>query len=135
MPWVKVDDSLAFHPKVLAAGNAAMGLWVRAASWSAANLTDGLIPADMIAALGGTRPVANRLVKAGLWCSEPGGFRFHDWLDYQPSAAQVAEVRELRRDAGRTGGARGMHQRWHVNRGITNPDCPWCRGDDEHGTG
>ena len=33
--WFKVDDNLALHPKVLGAGNAAMGMWVRAGSWSA----------------------------------------------------------------------------------------------------
>lgn len=30
MPWFKVDDTLALHGKVVAAGNPAMGLWVRA---------------------------------------------------------------------------------------------------------
>lgn len=34
MSWFKVDDHLAFHRKTLAAGNEAMGLWVRAGSWS-----------------------------------------------------------------------------------------------------
>jgi len=43
MPWFKVDDTLAFHAKVVAAGNAAMGLWVRAGAHSMQQLTDGFI--------------------------------------------------------------------------------------------
>ena len=41
MTWFRVDDTLAMHPKVYAAGNAAMGLWVRAGAWSMQQLTDG----------------------------------------------------------------------------------------------
>lgn len=29
---------------------------------------------------------------------------------------------------GRTGGPRGMHNRWHVARGIKNPNCELCMG-------
>lgn len=29
MPWFRVDDDFALHPKAIAAGNAALGLWVR----------------------------------------------------------------------------------------------------------
>ena len=51
MSWFKVDDQLAFNAKVVAAGNEAMGLWVRAGSWSAAQLTDGFIPEHMANAM------------------------------------------------------------------------------------
>lgn len=92
--WFKVDDDLAFHPKVLAAGLPAMGLWVRAGAWAGRHLTDGFVPADMLPALGSTRRQANALVKAGLWSVEPDGYRFHDWQQYQPSRAKVEAERE-----------------------------------------
>lgn len=24
-------------------------------------------------------------------------------------------------------GSNGMHVRWHANRGVVHPDCPWCQ--------
>lgn len=111
MPWFKVDDNLAFHAKVIAAGNAAMGLWVRAGSWSAQQLTDGHIPAHMIASLG--KPAeAKRLVDVRLWHEVEGGYEFHQWTDEgrrQPTREEVetkrAEDRE-RKAAARAEGAR-----------------------------
>lgn len=104
MPWFKVDDHLATHSKVARAGLAAMGLWVKAGSWSAQHLTDGHVPAEVLGLLGATRKHADALVKADLWTAEPDGYRFRDWFDYQPTAEKSAEVREKRREAGRKGG-------------------------------
>lgn len=92
MPWFKVDDNLSFHHKVVAAGNPAMGLWVRAGSLSAQQLTDGFIPDHMAAALG-TKAQAERLVTVGLWSREKGGYRFHEWTERQPSKADVEAER------------------------------------------
>src|SRR5699024_8136853 len=67
MPWFKVDDNLDFHPKVIAAGNSAMGLWVRAGAYCAKQLTDGFVPRQMLNALGGRQRDVSQLVNAGLW--------------------------------------------------------------------
>lgn len=83
MPWFRVDDQLAFHRKALFAGNAAMGLWVRAGSWSAQFLTDGSIPSAIVRSLG-SKKQAEKLVEAGLWCKEPDGYSFHQWAAWQP---------------------------------------------------
>lgn len=97
MPWFKVDDNLAFHAKTMQAGNSAMGLWVRAGSWSAHQLTDGFIP-DHIATTLGTRAQAKKLVAAHLWETVPGGFRFHEWTDRQPSRSEVEAERHANRE-------------------------------------
>lgn len=89
MVWFKVDDQLAVHLKTITAGNAAMGLWVRAGSWCAAQLTDGVVPAAMVATLGGSTGDAQALVDAGLWHEQDGGYAFHDWAEYQPTREQV----------------------------------------------
>lgn len=89
MTWFKVDDQLAFHPKVLMAGNAAMGLWVRAGSWCGAHLTEGALPRHMIGTLGAQQRDANRLVQAELWIRTDVGYQFKDWGDYQPTKVQV----------------------------------------------
>jgi len=94
MTWFKVDDTLALHPKVLDAGNKAMGLWVRAGAWSAQQLTDGFVPTQVVGMLGGTRADAQRLTDARLWVAEPGGWRFHEWSDRQPSRDKVVAERD-----------------------------------------
>lgn len=93
MPWFKVDDTLAFHGKVVSAGNGAMGLWVRAGSWSMQQLTDGFVPHQIARQLG-TRNEAKRLVDAGLWDEKDDGYLFHEWSQRQPSRAKVHSDRE-----------------------------------------
>src|SRR5665647_397637 len=93
LPWFKVDDTLAFHAKTLAAGNAAMGLWVRAGAWSMQTLSDGFIPTQVAHQLG-TKREAARLVFASLWVETDDGYRFHEWDQRQPSRAKVHTDRE-----------------------------------------
>lgn len=91
MTWFKLDDKGTFHRKVVAAGNEAYGAWCRAGQYAAAQHSDGFLPrsvADLIA----NQPVWNRLLKAGLLENGPdGGYKIHDFLDYNPSAADLAE--------------------------------------------
>jgi len=116
MPWFKVDDGFAFHPKAVAAGNAACGLWARAGSWCAQQLTDGHVPKHMLAALGGKPKDAAALVAVGLWEATGTGWKFHQWnepgrqptreeveADRAAAAARVAAWRQRKR-AARDGG-------------------------------
>ncbi|WP_371053673.1 hypothetical protein [Rhodococcus gordoniae] len=98
MPWFKVDDGLAFHPKAIAAGNSAMGLWVRAGAWCSAHLTEGALPKHMIGTLGAQNRHARRLVEVGLWEATDVGYQFIDWDDYQPTKQQVEADREANRE-------------------------------------
>jgi hypothetical protein len=93
--WFKVDDNLAFHRKVVAAGNAAMGMWVRAGAWCSQMLTDGFIPDHMIAIIGSPAQ-RDKLIKVGLWIAVDGGCRFHEWNEKgrQPTSQSVREERE-----------------------------------------
>ena len=96
MSWFNVDDMLAFHPKVLDAGNAALGLWVRAGAWSKGANTGGEIPTAIIRTLGTQRQAA-QLVAVGLWEKTAAGYQFHQWDDWQDSKEKVAESRALHR--------------------------------------
>jgi hypothetical protein len=93
--WFKVDDSFWSHPKVIAAGNAAIGLWVRCGAYAAQHMTDGFIPASLVKQIGSAGLVA-RLVDAGLWTpvDNPCGYLMHDWPDYQPTRATALLRRE-----------------------------------------
>lgn len=115
MTWFKVDDTLAFHRKTVAAGVSALGLWVRAGSWCAQTLTDGFVPEHMVPALAdGDAGLAGRLVEAGLWRRVKGGYAFHEWADYQPSRQSIENRRAVRAAAGRNGGVRSGQ----VRRGL-----------------
>lgn len=95
MTWFKVDDSFHSHPKVLATDPAALGLWVVAGAWCSSNLTDGFVPDYALTRLlPDGAELAKKLVTSGLWTRTKGGYRFHDWLDYNPSADTVRAERE-----------------------------------------
>lgn len=100
MVWFKVDDGAAFHHKVIAAGNSAMGLWVRAGSWSAQQLTDGYVPEHMVTVLG-TVVQARRLVRAGLWTEAEGGYWFHDWTENDRNPTRDETLLRRKRDSER----------------------------------
>ena len=142
MPWFFVDDQLADNAKVRKAGTPALGLWVRCGAWSAGNLTDGFVPAD-IAARYGTARQAEKLVAAGLWApaerdGEPG-YQFWDWTDYQQTRDQVrarraadAERQRRRRSApdGETSSAENIPENTPQNRGA-NGGVNVSESDDE----
>jgi hypothetical protein len=92
VPWFKVDDGLFLHQKIVKAGNAAMGLWLRAGSWSAHHLTEGFVPDTVIEVLG-TPTQRAKLISVGLWAEADGGCRFHEWNERQPTRDEVTEQR------------------------------------------
>lgn len=99
MPWFYVEDTFAFHPKTVAAGNAAVGLWTRAGSWSMQTLTDGGVPAAMANTLAGSKKEISALLDTGLWVPDGGkDFAFHQWADRQKSRDQVEESRKDARE-------------------------------------
>lgn len=122
--WFKVDDNLAFHRKVVAAGNAAMGLWVRAGSWCAQHLSDGFIPDHMIATMG-TASQRQKLIKVGLWITVDGGCQFYGWnkKGRQPTSESVREERAnaADRQARYRKGMHGRPQVSHASNGVTRP--------------
>lgn len=108
MPWFKIDDSAHSHPKMIRAGNAALGLWLRCGAYSAQHLLEGVVPGD-IARMYGTAPQAAKLVKVGLWheagheCArcpqpEPGNFVIHDFFEGGRNSTR-AQVEASRRAA------------------------------------
>lgn len=97
MAWFKVDDKLHSHPKRHRAGLRAMGLWVICGSWCGDQLTDGFVPRDMLAALGGKPAEAKALVDAELWEAVPGGWQYHDWPAQNPTRSEVEGYRDRER--------------------------------------
>lgn len=101
MPWVRLDDGFADHPKVENAGPLAGWLHVAALCYSARHLTDGRIPKSKARRLTDIPTPAKHidaLLSAGLWHEDGDDYVIHDYLDYQPSRAEVEKDREAARE-------------------------------------
>jgi len=103
--WFRVDDGFVEHPKVLTAADQlgpphgvarVVAVWLESGIYCTRQLTDGFVPARIVGRLvADDMPleVAAALVAAGLWTAAPGGFRFHDWDQYQPNGAEIRDRR------------------------------------------
>lgn len=111
MTWTILDDGFPFHRKVLAAGNEAVGAFVRMLSWSNKEGTDGFI-SDGTVGIFASPDVVERLVANGLLHRVEGGFTIHDFHDYQPEAADEKRRRERLHEAKSMAGRKGMAKRW-----------------------
>jgi hypothetical protein len=110
MPWFRVDDTFAMHDKTIAAGNAAIGLWTRAGSWSMQQLTDGFVPDAVLKTLG-TPKERRKLVEVSLWDECEGGVRFRNWDECQPTKSQVETARQAAKERQRNARERAKSQR------------------------
>lgn len=109
MTWAKFDDAFWTHPKTLAAGNEAVGAFVRLVCYGCNQLTDGFVPMKVARFVAGPA-VLRRLVDVGLLepqptdqsttqsdgqsTTQPTGYLIHDFLVYQPSRESVEKDRE-----------------------------------------
>lgn len=100
----RLDTGWHAHPRIVGLGLAAMGLHAWSISYCDAKLTDGFIPLGAWPSLPGIIPAVHKLERSGLWVACDGGYRLHDYLDYNRSRARVTEIMAARRVAGQAGG-------------------------------
>jgi hypothetical protein len=101
MAWVRIDDDLFSHPKILRAwwtDKASIGLWPQGLSWAGRQLTDGYVSAEFVRGLLPNRRERDRatgaLVDAALWVPNGSGWEIHDWSDYNASREQTLARRD-----------------------------------------
>lgn len=112
--WVRIDDRLPRHPKILAAGallgrdgtSRAIACFLTSLCYCAEHLTDGQVSPE---ALGTMRQqvwnphkTAEALATVGLFERIETGYQIHDYHNYNPSAVAVKEKRA--RDSARKRG-------------------------------
>lgn len=134
MPWVRIDDQFPEHPKVAAAGPLAMAMQVAGLCYCNRKLTDGYIPRGIARTLLDWQfvlddkvyevavtcgfsgddvscdTVIELLLEADMWRPVPGGYEIVNYLEYQPSRADVEKERAAARDRmskRRSGGTSG----------------------------
>lgn len=106
MPWVRIDEEFPHHPKVAPVGPLGIAMQVAALCYCNRYLTDGFVPAamaPMLLPLEGIgrqngagqyelvswQEIVQGLVRTGLWEPVEGGWRIHDFHDYQPTREDV----------------------------------------------
>jgi len=141
MAWIESHDNLKDHPKTRRAARllgvsvpTIIGhlhlLWHWCLSYAEDGDLSGYDAADIAEAVmwdGDPDQLIEALINCGpagkagfLERDAQGRLLVHDWHDY---AGKLIEKREEAREAG----ARGNHERWHVQRGIVDPTCPYCQ--------
>lgn len=98
MTWVRIDDALWSHPKMLELPSGAVRLWLFALCWSGQQMSDGRVSHACVRLLGGKKTDVEKLVSAGLWDVAEDGFQIHDYLEYQTPRAKVQAEREAAKE-------------------------------------
>lgn len=110
MAWARIDDKFLDNPKVRKAGKEATYLYLSALVYSSSQLTEGFISDEalgLVAFKGFIRNElthAKTLVDCGLWDRIRGGYTIHDYLEYNPTKAEIEQARAKKAAAGSKGG-------------------------------
>lgn len=126
MGWLKIDDKYPRNPKVLAGDIETSWFYVCALTHCAEQLTDGFIADSAVPVIAphviAPQDVAERCVQLGMFTRVTNGFLVPDFLDFNPSRAEVVEKREKDRERQRK--SRGMSQRDSRETSDVTPSVP-----------
>lgn len=100
MGWVRLDDNFADHPKIIALGDTAFRLFITGLCYSNRQLTDGVIPYQIVGAWVGDNPEkpSDELEDQGLWERVDKGFQIRSYTEYQPTRDKVHKKRDEARE-------------------------------------
>lgn len=94
MSWVRLDDQLPDHPKMLDLSCEAFRLWTYCLCRANARQSGGLLARKLVEVTAGyftsierAAGLAAELVTAGLWHEVEGGWEIHDYEDYRPKTS------------------------------------------------
>jgi hypothetical protein len=116
MSWIKLDDQIFTHPKVVELSKDAKLLYLAGLCYCGAQLTDGMITKGatrvLLATIEANCEAIASLVDSGLWeANENGSFQVHDYLEHQSSRDEVMAVKGARAKAGQAGGVKSGETR------------------------
>lgn len=130
---IHLDIDFLSHPKILQLDPLTELLFIRAILYAARHLTDGFIPHNALGLLthnfddraylsswtseNSRTPLdlADELVDAKLFHVCRGGWKIHDYLEYQLSKREVQQLVEDRRKAGQAGGRASAQAKAQAN--------------------
>lgn len=120
--FVRLDEGYDEHQKVLPLSDAAFRAHVEAICWSGRNRRQNGFITTALARKKWRSKVIAELVDSRLFDETEGGYRLHDFLDFNRSADEVAAFRDARGIAGTL----GNHKRWHIARRSWDKNCQHC---------
>lgn len=123
--FITVHDGMPEHGKIEGLSDAAFRQLIELWCLCSRTKNDGLL-SEASWRKRGTPRTRKELMDAGLAEVADGGIQMHDYLKHQRSAAEIAEIQETKRAAGKKGAGIGNHKRHHVDKGVFNPECEWC---------
>lgn len=105
MSWVRIDDAMPEHPKIVGLSDTAFRMHISALCHCSRYLTDGVFTERAFRAMTANVPRSSRararkeLILARVWVQtrdDDGtlGYEIHDYAEYQPTRAEVLEHRE-----------------------------------------
>ena len=124
--WIKLDDGIATHPKLLDAGILALGIQIRALCYASKNKTDGFLSVNAVPLLlTGLEDIgllsgmsgqdadefdwASYMVEHRLWDAVENGYYIHDYLDWNISKKEYEKLSKKLSSNGR----KGANLRWN----------------------
>lgn len=113
MTWIRLDDNLPDHPKLLCLSDKAFRLFITSLCYSGRYLTDGYITTASLVVLRGDDVSVGELVDGGLWDEDAGGWHIHDYTEYQPTRSKVTKERAKTKE---------RVQKWRERNAVTNAD-------------
>ena len=129
MGWVRLDDNFADHPKVIALSDKAFRLFITGLCYSNRQLTDGIIPYQIVNAWVGNDPMkpSDELEDQNLWERIDKGFMIRSYTEYQPTKEKVNKKRDearerLRRYREKQGNADETENKRHPQPNPTQPN-------------
>lgn len=93
MTWARLDDGFWRHPKIIGLSAGAGWLLVRAISYSADQLTDGVLTQADLRQLRAQKRHLDELILAGMLHKDRHLYAINDYLAYNPSKADVMQRR------------------------------------------
>lgn len=123
--FIRLDHGMPENRKVMGLSDTAFRLYVEAICWCSRQESDGHIPESFMSRIGNAKSV-KELTGSGLLDIAVGGYRVHDYLDFQRSSEEIGAYRSAKGEAG----TKGNHMRWHVARRRVEADCEHCQKDE-----
>jgi hypothetical protein len=97
MTWIRIDDTLPDHPKLIGLPDSAFRLYITILCYSSRYLTDGFIPSPVADRLGHAGTFGELNV-AGLIQPLDGGWQISNYSEYQSTKADVEEKKAHNRE-------------------------------------
>lgn len=124
-PYFVLTNEYPRHRKIRGLTDKAFRLHVTLLGICNEDRNDGII-SKLDLEMMGPKPGKELIDKALVQPTRDGEYQLHDYLKHQNSRAEIEEHSAEKQAAGKLGGKASAHKKWHVDRGIFNPDCDLC---------